>query len=35
MYLLKKYVMPVIYWKGLVAGRQWPWLMPESHLKAS
>ena len=34
MYLLKKYVMPVIYWKGLVAGRRWPWLMPESHLKA-
>ncbi len=34
MYLLKKYVLPVIYWKGLVAGRQWPWLMSESHLKA-
>ena len=34
MYLLKKYVLPYIYWKGLVAGRKWPWLMPESHLKA-
>ena len=34
MYLLKKHVLPYIYWKGLVAGKQWPWLMPESHLKA-
>jgi len=34
MYLLKKHILPYIYWKGLVAGRKWPWLMPESHLKA-
>ncbi|MBX9606401.1 MAG: NAD(P)/FAD-dependent oxidoreductase [Gammaproteobacteria bacterium] len=34
MYLLKKHVLPYIYWKGLIAGRKWPWLMPESHLKA-
>ncbi|MGE0486576.1 MAG: FAD/NAD(P)-binding oxidoreductase [Gammaproteobacteria bacterium] len=34
MYLLKKHVLPYIYWNGLVAGKQWPWLMPESHLKA-
>ncbi len=34
MYQLKKNVLPVIYWKGLIEGRQWPWLMPESHLKA-
>jgi sulfide:quinone oxidoreductase len=33
MYLLKKYVMPHIYWQGLIAGRRWPWPMPESHLK--
>lgn len=25
MYLLKKYVLPVVYWEGLVRGRQWPW----------
>lgn len=30
MYLLKKYVMPVIYWQGLVRGRKWPWPVPES-----
>ncbi|MEX2482525.1 MAG: FAD/NAD(P)-binding oxidoreductase [Gammaproteobacteria bacterium] len=34
MYLLKKHVLPYIYWNGLIAGKQWPWLMPESHLKA-
>lgn len=34
MYLLKKHVMPYIYWKGLVAGRRWPGLLPEPHLKA-
>ena len=34
MYLLKKHVLPYIYWNGLVAGRRWPWLLPESHLKA-
>ncbi|MGR8919656.1 MAG: FAD-dependent oxidoreductase [Gammaproteobacteria bacterium] len=34
MYLLKKYVLPVIYWRALIEGKQWPWLMPESHLKA-
>ncbi len=34
MYLLKKYVLPYIYWKALIAGRRWPWLLPESHLKA-
>ncbi len=34
MYLLKKHVLPYIYWKALVAGRQWPWLMPEPHLKS-
>lgn len=34
MYLLKKHVLPYIYWKALIGGRQWPWLMPESHLKA-
>ena len=26
MYLLKRYVIPVIYWKGLLQGRKWPWL---------
>lgn len=34
MYLLKKHILPYIYWKGLIAGRKWPWLLPESHLKA-
>ncbi len=29
MYLLKKYVMPQIYWRGLVRGRKWPWPVPE------
>lgn len=24
MYWLKKYVMPIIYWRGLVRGRRWP-----------
>lgn len=24
MYLLKRYVLPVIYWKGLLKGRKWP-----------
>jgi sulfide:quinone oxidoreductase len=24
MYWLKKYVMPLIYWRGLVRGRRWP-----------
>jgi sulfide:quinone oxidoreductase len=28
MYLLKKYVMPEIYWRGLVRGRSWPWPLP-------
>jgi sulfide:quinone oxidoreductase len=26
MYLLKRYIIPVIYWKGLVKGYQWPHL---------
>jgi sulfide:quinone oxidoreductase len=30
MYLLKKYVMPTLYWRGLVRGRKWPWPVPES-----
>lgn len=30
MYLLKKYVLPVIYWKALLRGRNWPWPIPES-----
>ncbi len=34
MYWLKKYVLPIIYWKSLVAGRQWPALMSERHLKS-
>lgn len=34
MYLLKKHVLPYIYWKALVGGRRWPWLLPESHLRA-
>lgn len=34
MYQLKKNILPHIYWDGLVRGKQWPWLMPESHLKA-
>lgn len=34
MYLLKKHVLPYIYWKALIEGRRWPWLMPEAHLKA-
>lgn len=25
MYLLKRYLMPLIYWDGLIKGRQWPW----------
>lgn len=29
MYWLKKYVMPVIYWQGLVRGRSWPWPFPQ------
>ena len=29
MYLLKKYVLPVMYWHGLVRGRKWPWPFPE------
>lgn len=31
MYWLKKYVMPIIYWKGLVRGRRWPepWPIPD------
>lgn len=28
MYWLKKYVLPVIYWEGLVRGRTWPWFGP-------
>ncbi len=24
MYLLKRYVLPLVYWQGLVKGRQWP-----------
>lgn len=28
MYLLKKYVLPEIYWRGLVRGRNWPWPLP-------
>ncbi len=28
MYLLKRYVLPWVYWKGLVRGRQWPFPMP-------
>ncbi len=33
MYLLKKHVLPVFYWKALLGGRRWPWPMPEPHLK--
>lgn len=29
MYLLKKYLMPTLYWQGLVRGRNWPWPIPE------
>ncbi len=29
MYLLKKYVLPEMYWRGLVRGRKWPWPVPE------
>jgi len=29
MYLLKKYVLPVMYWQGLIRGRKWPWPIPE------
>ena len=25
MYLLKKYVLPELYWRALVRGRKWPW----------
>lgn len=35
MYLLKKHVLPFLYWKALLAGRRWPWLLPEAHLQAS
>lgn len=28
MYLLKKYVLPQIYWRALVRGRSWPWPFP-------
>ncbi|XSG83750.1 MAG: NAD(P)/FAD-dependent oxidoreductase [Methylohalobius sp. ZOD2] len=28
MYLLKRYVLPLVYWKGLVKGRQWPKPVP-------
>lgn len=30
MYLLKKYVLPQIYWRALLRGRSWPWPFPES-----
>ncbi len=29
MYLLKKYVLPFMYWQALVRGRKWPWPLPE------
>ncbi|MGB1884057.1 MAG: NAD(P)/FAD-dependent oxidoreductase, partial [Gammaproteobacteria bacterium] len=32
MFLLKKHILPTIYWKGLVAGKRWPAFMPEPHL---
>ncbi|MCX8050196.1 MAG: NAD(P)/FAD-dependent oxidoreductase, partial [Methylohalobius sp.] len=28
MYWLKRYVLPIVYWQGLVKGRQWPWPVP-------
>jgi sulfide:quinone oxidoreductase len=28
MYLLKRYVLPIVYWQGLVKGRQWPKPIP-------
>ncbi len=28
MYLLKRYVLPLVYWQGLVKGRQWPRPVP-------
>jgi sulfide:quinone oxidoreductase len=34
MYLLKKHVLPLFYWKALLAGRRWPWPMSEPHLRA-
>ena len=34
MYLLKKHVLPYLYWKALLAGRRWPWLLSEPHLHA-
>jgi sulfide:quinone oxidoreductase len=30
MYLLKKYVLPTIYWQGVVRGRSWPWPIPDN-----
>jgi sulfide:quinone oxidoreductase len=30
MYLLKKYVLPTIYWQALLRGRSWPWPIPEA-----
>ena len=32
MYLLKKHVMPTLYWRGLLQGRKWPWPVPEQSL---
>jgi sulfide:quinone oxidoreductase len=30
MYLLKKHVLPHVYWRALVRGRKWPWPIGES-----
>ena len=32
MYLLKKHVMPTLYWRALLQGRKWPWPVPEQSL---
>ena len=32
MYLLKKHLMPTLYWRALVQGRRWPWPVPEQSL---
>ncbi|MCC7122204.1 MAG: hypothetical protein IT493_11670, partial [Gammaproteobacteria bacterium] len=29
MYLLKKHLLPALYWQGLIRGRKWPWPIPE------
>lgn len=35
MYLLKRFALPVLYWKALIKGLKWPWPVPQGNRSAT